>query len=463
MYVPTDIESAKEVIIPGRDYNKIASYPPNSKYSNYYAFDCEFVFVKADPRYPNEIIENDINLNKLTNYKEKNKNGYRQASFTIHGTKVTIDDVKIISIDKKNKVSDYLFKRGDIYTHPNNYTYIKINDSTTTGIDISDSHTWLVYTKGGPHPNPDTASSFVEFYGRREFKKDKIDSNFNFDAKDEIKKNRLLNEACEILHSKNLVSVLAQICIVDWNGKVIYKKYADLSDREVIWTVKKFSGIPQGFFTAGNPMYHKLIDDKGVKIQIDNSEFATISEIHAKLDELFKKKDITGKFISKIIGHSIKEADFPKINYPIDDILPQIRDTVTYFSDLNTDISKPFKSIYYKLKDLCNDLLFEKIQEGEGHDPSEDARAALALYKYDEENFEKKITDGKPVFLPRIERIEKKIKLLSIFTAKTKIKIKKDIDDSYFYYRNCLIENIKKILNENPLEENDFENFKEKI
>jgi len=213
--------------------------------------------------------------------------------------------------------------------------------------------------------HPDEAISVVEFYGRDDFN--------NGIDKEEWTEAHLPN-AKTFLNTKELVKVLAQIVITDWCGHVIYEKYVQ-PDTEVIWTAKQYSGIPQGFFTPGDPMYHRTIP---LNPLVPDEDFATLEEVCMCLDSLFIHDD------SKIVGHGIIKGDFPCMDYPIDDPKKfcKIRDTGEYYKN-NTDDNPEGCAL------LCENLLNKEIQIADGgHDPSEDARGALALYKLDYENWE---------------------------------------------------------------------------
>jgi len=240
--------------------------------------------------------------------------------------------------------------------------------------------------------DPDDANSFVEFYGRSIFLNPAY--NGGQDHNDWRGAPGAANPhkayAQQILDTKNLVMALGQICITDWNGYVIYKKYIQPTT-QVVWTMKQTSGIPQGFFSPGDPMYHRLnplgVGPPGPDVNID--EFVTIQQVHDFLNNLLRHAD------SRIIGHNIIGSDFVALEYPYTDPdkQPKIRDTGVYY-------------YYHELrqmpgaKRLCRILLNKNIQEGnEGHDPSEDARAALALYKLDYENWD---ANGANAFRARI-------------------------------------------------------------
>ena len=248
----------------------------------------------------------------------------------------------------------------------------------------------------GPDPkgqpcNPDDAQSFVDFYGRSEFIHGGIDHNHwdNQDNQDNLK------YANQILRQKNLKMAVGQISITDWNGHIIYEKYV-CPDTEVIWTCKKYSGIPQGFFTLNDPNYHRING-----ILIDENNFATLDEVKMCLDSLFVHAD------AKIIGHSILDSDFPNLEYKISDgkngKIKKVRDTAEYY--YNVTKGKPDGKIQrFKCSELVERLLDKKIQQdGGGHDPSEDARGSLALYKLDYENWETKMETAT---VPQIKNFE---------------------------------------------------------
>jgi hypothetical protein len=245
----------------------------------------------------------------------------------------------------------------------------------------------------GPDPkgqpcNPDDAQSFVDFYGRSEFIRGGIDHN-EWDNQDNLK------YANKILKDKSLKMAVGQISITDWNGHIIYEKYV-CPDTEVIWTCKKFSGIPQGFFTLNDPNYHIINGNL-----IDENEFATLDEVKMCLDSLFAHND------AKIIGHSILDSDFPNLEYKIsvgiNGKIKKVRDTAEYYYNVIKGITDG-KIQRFKCSELVERLLDKKIQQdGGGHDPSEDARGSLALYKLDYENWETKMATAT---VPQIKNFE---------------------------------------------------------
>ena len=142
----------------------------------------------------------------------------------------------------------------------------------------------------------------------------------------------------------------------------------------------------------------KVILDTFVKVPVEVTDYRTfVSGIEAKdlesdnamsLTEVQKlvKSILHGKIL---IGHALEnDLDALQITHPWHDI----RDSANYpplmkESEADKTILRP-----RKLKDLAQDKLGRDIQTlGEAHDPIEDARAALALYKSERMEWEKYI------------------------------------------------------------------------
>jgi len=420
---PTDIEFALDVLderITNWDTGK-APYKWNGigpDYSNVFAFDCEMVYTSI----PGDIKVDNFRINNLTSYKQPKISGLIPNNT---GGPRTIDDYNV----------------GDVVRY-NTKDYIKINRLYQSPLNFLDTSVWKPIKLGESIPGDD-AESLVEFFGRNKFSKDGNDINPNKITQS------VLDEANTRLDSLQITQTVAQTCIVDWNGHVIYNKYVRLDPKDIIWTAKKYSGIRQNFFTD------HIIIENGIAKKIDDSNFVTLDDMKKEFDRLFSIPDV------KIIGHSIIASDFPKLHYDITAKMFNIRDTADFFpkevkrtitvtktnwhglssSDVKED--KIFLE-KFRAQDLCKNLLFKDIQSsGNGHDPSEDARGALALYKYSLKVWEKKIkeTGNWNVKVSRIERIKQQIELLSIYTNKlNKLKTL----DNFFY--NKLIDQIVRLL-----------------
>eukprot|EP01084_Bolivina_argentea_P105746 189375_1 len=164
---------------------------------------------------------------------------------------------------------------------------------------------------------------------------------------------------CEMVGVGNLgkESALARCCIVNWDGEVVYDQYVR----------------PKEFVTD----FRTSVSG----VQSKHLRKATeLTECQTAVAEL-----IDGKII---VGHALKH-DFQALlmNYPHH----MIRDTATY---------KPLKCPHgtklrpRSLKSLSKEFLDRDIQQGK-HNPGEDARAAMDLYKKFREEWEFWLTGGK--------------------------------------------------------------------
>jgi len=153
-------------------------------------------------------------------------------------------------------------------------------------------------------------------------------------------------------------SRLAQVCILDHRGHVLYESYA--KPKEPITNYRtRYSGIrPKDMYDA-----------------------PPIEKVQQEVADIIRHK--------KIIGHALKN-DLEALQIPSH---PRalIRDTAHFSKFRETvEIDGITKSRSRKLKDLTYDLLGHSIQGGE-HDPYVDARAALELYTKHEEEWEKSV------------------------------------------------------------------------
>lgn len=268
--------------------------------------------------------------------------------------------------------------------------------------------------------NPDEAQSIIEVLGRDKFISDVKLRTLN--------RNELQREAKQKqTEFKNIRSGLCQITIVDWNGHVIYNKYIQ-PDTKIIWTSYKFSGIHQTFFNefepdgiTKNPYYHveKLKngeyekDSLGKYVTKDPTEFVKLSDVHKFFKDLLFHPNGIPKDNAMIIGHNIINSDIkameldPKIfrnqiegqklgepqrygQLPLYNI---IRDTNDYYIKKASIFMGNISLEGGGAKELIKEFLNKNIQEFT-HDPSEDARAALALYKLYENKIETNIKKG---------------------------------------------------------------------
>jgi len=140
-------------------------------------------------------------------------------------------------------------------------------------------------------------------------------------------------------------SILAQVSIVDWNGYVIYQSYVTPTESVIDYRTP-WSGITK-----------ELLEKQG-------RPFATVrAEV---LNQLAKKI---------VVGHAL-ENDFAVLE--IDPSTIETRDT-----GYAPEFKKKLRDGSFgsrKLKELAEEYLGKKIQTGQ-HDPAEDARAAMELFK----------------------------------------------------------------------------------
>jgi hypothetical protein len=195
-------------------------------------------------------------------------------------------------------------------------------------------------------------------------------------------------------HLSNIVSGLAQITIVDYNGYIIYEKYVSNFDTPIIWTTCVYSSIPQDFYTPGSPNFHKL--SNGTKIP--DSSFDTYANIRRDVLQLFKQKTTVAPIYETIIiGHNTIQSDFPALEINIVDGAADansiekrlIRDTDKYYGKKTNYMGNDIIS-GVKLKKVIKDYLNKDIQTAaSGHDASEDARGSLAVYLLNKSRYDR--------------------------------------------------------------------------
>ena len=143
---------------------------------------------------------------------------------------------------------------------------------------------------------------------------------------------------------------LAQIALVDWNGKLIYKTYVKPEGRITNY-LSDFSGIEEHMLTDAPPF----------------------AEVQAYVMQL-----LAGKIV---VGHGLK-SDFDALGIDYDPDAIWVRNTSTA-EIYQKKVHKPSGETYLgasKLKNLVDTYLKEQIQTG-SHDPEIDARAAMLLFK----------------------------------------------------------------------------------
>ncbi len=143
---------------------------------------------------------------------------------------------------------------------------------------------------------------------------------------------------------------LAQIALVDWNGKRIYKTYVK-PEGEITNYLSEFSGIKEGMLDDAPPF----------------------AEVQADVLDILADKIV--------VGHSL-ESDFKALGIDYDPDAMWIRNTALA-NIYRKNVVKPSGETYRgasKLKNLVETYLKEQIQTG-SHDPEIDARAAMLLFK----------------------------------------------------------------------------------
>jgi DNA polymerase III epsilon subunit-like protein len=140
-------------------------------------------------------------------------------------------------------------------------------------------------------------------------------------------------------------SILAQVSIVDWNGYVIYQSYVTPTEPVIDYRTP-WSGITK-----------ELLEKQGRPFAIVKAE--VLNQIANKI----------------VVGHAL-ENDFAVLE--IDPSTIETRDT-----GYAPEFKKKLRDGSFgsrKLKELAEEYLGKKIQTGQ-HDPAEDARTAMELFK----------------------------------------------------------------------------------
>jgi RNA exonuclease 4 len=176
----------------------------------------------------------------------------------------------------------------------------------------------------------------------------------------DVEKAQYIGLDCEMvgIGSSGKRSVLARACLVNFDGKVIYDSFVR----------------PQEFVTDFRTKY------SGVRKQnLRKDETVTLLECQRAVTTLLKDKIL--------VGHALKnDLDVLLLSHR----RSMIRDTATYHPYMRPHGKKDGKFRPRALRELTKQFLNYSIQEGE-HDPGEDARAAMNLYKHKRDEWESSI------------------------------------------------------------------------
>ena len=155
-------------------------------------------------------------------------------------------------------------------------------------------------------------------------------------------------------------SALARCCLVDFDGEVLYDKHVR----------------PQAFVTDFRTKY------SGVRSKdLRTGHAIPLQQCQKEVAALMKDKIL--------VGHALKnDLDVLMLSHP----QSRIRDTARYRPYMRPHGKKGGKFKPRSLKDLSRQFLGEAIQGGE-HDPSEDARCAMFLFRRCRREWEESLRD----------------------------------------------------------------------
>lgn len=185
------------------------------------------------------------------------------------------------------------------------------------------------------------------------------------------------------------VLTVARVTIVNWHGFVIYDKFIPITD-QVIWCPPS-SGIPNNFYQLYNETPRPptiAIPGKIVNVTTDFDSNFMVDEIYRRYYTRLSEPDSP----NIIIGHNLLGSDYFAMGLNKDEINQMMgitRDTAFLFG-YEVEYKGKFANNSLKIKNLVKGFLKKDIQMVTGHDPSEDARGSLAIYKLFRDGIDRK-------------------------------------------------------------------------
>jgi hypothetical protein len=185
------------------------------------------------------------------------------------------------------------------------------------------------------------------------------------------------------------VLTVARVTIVNWNGYIVYDKFIKQTE-PVVWCPPS-SGICNNFYQLLNatpPPQTIPIPGKIVRVTGSANDINTLGMAQGMVNLILR--DSSGDPNHIMIGHNLLESDYYAMRFSqsqINKFKKNTRDTA-YLFGYEPFLSGEYKIYSLKIKNLVKGFLKKDIQMGTGHDPSEDARGALAIYKLFREGIE---------------------------------------------------------------------------
>lgn len=173
---------------------------------------------------------------------------------------------------------------------------------------------------------------------------------------------------------------VARVTIVNWHGFVINDIFIPIND-PVIWCPPS-SGIPNNFYQLYNETPRPstiTIPGKIVNVEDDFDINFHVDQIYSRYFTRLSEPESP----NIIIGHNLLGSDYFAMGFnerTVNEMMSITRDTAYLFGYEHFFLGE-YKINSLKIKNLVKGFLKKDIQMGTGHDPSEDARGALAIYK----------------------------------------------------------------------------------